>query len=136
MPLSEHEQKLLDQMEQALVAEDPRFAHQMKSPAPFAKPQHKRIVPGALGVLLGLVLVLVGVNTTMWVGAAGFALMVAGAAYALTPARAPHLSAVPTSATPAGKSAGKRKSRNSSGQGFMGRLEERWEKRRNGGDRW
>lgn len=133
MPLSEHEQQLLDQMEQALVAEDPRFAHQMKSPPAFTKAHGKRLVPGALGVLLGLVLVLVGVNTTMWVGAAGFALMVAGAAYALTPARAPHLAVVPDGSRPTGGSATpKRKGRTT--PGFMDKLDERWENRRNGGD--
>ncbi|EBF6878346.1 DUF3040 domain-containing protein, partial [Salmonella enterica subsp. enterica serovar Saintpaul] len=30
MPLSEHEQQLLEQMEQALYAEDPKFASQMQ----------------------------------------------------------------------------------------------------------
>ena len=30
MPLSEHEQKMLEQMEQALYAEDPKFASQMQ----------------------------------------------------------------------------------------------------------
>ncbi|MFL6167108.1 MAG: DUF3040 domain-containing protein, partial [Ornithinibacter sp.] len=30
MPLSEHEQKMLEQMEQALAAEDPKFASQMQ----------------------------------------------------------------------------------------------------------
>jgi len=30
VPLSEHEQQLLEQMEQALYAEDPKFASQMQ----------------------------------------------------------------------------------------------------------
>jgi hypothetical protein len=135
VPLSEHEQKLLDQMEQALLAEDPRFAHQMKNTPVIRGPQRRRLLLGALAVVLGLALVLVGVNTTMWVGAAGFALMVAGAAYALTPVRAPHLVAVPDGTQPAADQP-KRKGRSGSGSSFMARLDERWERRRNDGERW
>ena len=66
MPLSKHEQQLLDQMEQALYAEDPRFATQMKGVA--RRGAHKRHLIGGLGVLVGLALVLVGVNTIWLVG--------------------------------------------------------------------
>jgi len=44
-------------------------------------------VIGGVGVVVGLALVLVGVSTTMWLGAAGFAIMVAAVAFALTPPR-------------------------------------------------
>ena len=37
MPLSEHEQHLLEQMEQALYAEDPKFASQMQGSAARAR---------------------------------------------------------------------------------------------------
>ena len=47
MPLSKHEQQLLDQMEQALYAEDPRFATQMKGVA--RRGAHKRHLIGGLG---------------------------------------------------------------------------------------
>ena len=67
MPLSEHEQKMLEQMEQALAAEDPKFASQMQGRS-LATLQRRRWVIGAVGVIAGLALVLVGVATTIWVG--------------------------------------------------------------------
>src|SRR6478609_5753142 len=86
VPLSEHEQQLLEQMEQALYAEDPKFASQMQGAGARASAR-RRMAVGVVGVLAGLALVLVGVNTTMWIGAIGFAVMVAAVAFALTPPR-------------------------------------------------
>ena len=86
MPLSDHEQKMLEQMEQALAAEDPKFASQMQGSS-LASMQRRRWLIGAVGIVLGLALVLVGVNTTMWVGAIGFAVMVTAAVFAATPPR-------------------------------------------------
>src|SRR5689334_25326762 len=83
VPLSEHEQQLLEQMEQALYAEDPKFASQMQGAGARAAARRRRVI-GVVGVVLGLGLVLVGVSTTMWVGVAGFAIMVASVAFALT----------------------------------------------------
>ena len=47
----------------------------------------RRMAVGVVGVVVGLALVLVGVNTTMWIGAIGFAVMVSAVAFALTPPR-------------------------------------------------
>ena len=60
MPLSEHEQRLLEQMEQQLSVEDPKFASAMRGSAARVKAR-RRIILGALGVLVGLGLVLLGV---------------------------------------------------------------------------
>jgi hypothetical protein len=92
---------------------------------------------GVVGVVAGLALVLVGVNTTMWIGAIGFAVMVGAVAFALTPPR--RKTALGTvqpdgtvrRSTP-GKSHGKTKSSKSGGS-FMNRIEERWDKRRDDG---
>ena len=81
MPLSEHEQRLLDEIEQALYAEDPKFAQSVRSAR--AKSRTRRsIVLSAAGVLVGLALVLVGlvaqliplsvVGFVLVVGALGF----------------------------------------------------------------
>lgn len=86
MPLSEHEQRMLEQLEQALAAEDPKFASSMEG-SRRGGPTRLRWIIGVVGVLVGLGLVLVGINTTMWVGAGGFAVMVASVAFALTPPR-------------------------------------------------
>ena len=127
MPLSDHEQKMLEQMEQALAAEDPKFASQMQGSS-LASLQRRRWLVGGIGVVAGLGLVLVGVNTTMWVGALGFALMVASAVFAATPPRRARLGVVRGDGTTApGRSGkGRRKQRS-----FMDRLDERWERRQN-----
>ncbi len=49
MPLSEHEQRLLDQMERALYAEDPKFATSMRNPNPLAGDK-RRIALGRAGL--------------------------------------------------------------------------------------
>jgi hypothetical protein len=127
VPLSDHEQKMLEQMEQALAAEDPKFASQMQGSS-LASLQRRRWVIGAVGVLAGLGLVLVGVNTTMWVGAIGFAVMVASAVFAATPPRKARLGVVRADGS---TQAGARSSRKKGQRSFMDRLDERWERREN-----
>lgn len=130
MPLSEHEQHMLQQMEQALYDEDPKFASHMQGAGAKAAAR-RRLIIGGLGVLAGLALVLVGVSTTMWLGAVGFALMVAAVAYALTPPRRGKaaLGSVQGdgSIRPA---AGRPKKTSKANASFMQRLEERWDRRR------
>ena len=126
MPLSDHEQKMLDQMEQALAAEDPKFASQMQGRA-LASLQRRRWIVGGVGVLAGLGLVLVGINTTMWVGAVGFAVMVAAAAFALTPPRKGRLGVVGDGGQVQPPKGAKSRRKG----GFMDRLDERWERREN-----
>ena len=140
MPLSEHEQHLLEQMEQALYAEDPKFASQMQGSAARAR-LRRRIIVGAVLVIVGLGLVFLTVlQNVVWWGALGFALMVGGVVYAITPARTPKvkLGAVgqdgsvhehehagrPDKSRPPGKGAKSNK------QTFMRRLEDRWDRRR------
>ena len=140
VPLSEHEQQLLEQMEQALYAEDPKFASQMQGAGARAAAR-RRVAIGVVGVVLGLALVLVGVNTTMWIGAIGFAIMVAAVAFSLTPPRRGKaaLGAVqpdgtvrhPMARPKAGQGKGP-KSRRTAGS-FMDRMEERWDRRKDGG---
>jgi hypothetical protein len=126
VPLSEHEQQMLEQMEQALASEDPRFAHQMRGGTTLAV-RRRRLVLGILGVVIGLALVVVGVNTTMWVGAVGFAVMVAAAAYAFTPVKEGDASAQAAART---KGRGPTPPKGSSS--FMHKLDERWERRERG----
>ena len=84
MPLSEHEQHLLQQMEQALYAEDPKFASQMQGSIARARIR-RRVILGVTAVVVGLGLVVLGVMQAVWIGAIGFALMIGGAVYASTP---------------------------------------------------
>ena len=89
MPLSEHEQRLLDQMERALYAEDPKFATSLRS-ANGVRASRGRAVLGVLGVLVGLGLILAGVSSTIIaLGVGGFALMLLGAVIAYSAFRVP-----------------------------------------------
>ena len=128
MPLSEHEQRLLEQMERALYAEDPKFATSLRS-ASTTRGSRMRAALGVLGVLAGLGLVLAGVASSVAViGAAGFAVMLVGAVaiYSAFRMPAPTADASPESA-PAARPAPK------SANGFMDRMEDRWRKRHDDG---
>lgn len=138
MPLSEHEQRLLEQMEQALYAEDPKFASHMVAD-PARSRARRRIVIGAVGVVIGLGLVLVGaMSQQIWLAVIGFVAMVSGCAYALMPARH-HLGTVEEDGTiRRSQSSTQRSQRGGTSRprpsgGFMERLEERWDRRRHDG---
>jgi hypothetical protein len=79
MPLSEHEQRLLEQIERALYADDPKFASSVKSTNPRTW-LRRRVVRSLLLFVLGLVVLVVGVAVnrtvlTVSFGIVGFALM-------------------------------------------------------------
>jgi predicted lipid-binding transport protein (Tim44 family) len=123
MPLSEHEQRLLAQMEQALYAEDPKFATSLR--AARGRGSRGKAAGGVLAVLAGLGLVLAGVATTMAaLGVAGFLVMLLGAvlvysAFGAAPAAVSATDEVPTAPTAAKPAR----------SDFMTRMEERWRKR-------
>ena len=84
MPLSEHEQRLLEQIEQALYAEDPKFASAVRS---GRSRMHTRrwIAIATIGILAGLTVVLVGLTAKLIVlGVVGFVLIVASCVYIAT----------------------------------------------------
>ena len=61
---------MLEQMEQALAAEDPKFASQMQGSS-LARLQRRRWLVGAVGIVAGLALVVVGVGSTCGSAASG-----------------------------------------------------------------
>ena len=125
MPLSEHEQRLLDQMERALYAEDPKFATSLRS-ANGVRASRGRAALGVLGVLVGLGLILAGVSSTMIaLGVGGFALMLIGAVIAYSAFRVPSA----TVEQEPGTQAPAAQHREPKSSGFMDRLEDRWRKR-------
>jgi hypothetical protein len=76
MPLSDHEQKLLDEIEQALYAEDPKFASAVRSVGMRSRIR-RNVLLCALGVIVGLGLVLVGLmSTVVALSVIGFVLVV------------------------------------------------------------
>jgi hypothetical protein len=120
-------------MEEALYAEDPHFASRIQK----TKSRHLgrgRIVIGVVAGVAGLALVIVSaMSSLIWLGAIGFAVMVAGIAYAVTPSRTALRSVASNGTTATNRPRGKGKPSPTHGS-FMERLEERWEKRRR--DQW
>ena len=126
MPLSEHEQRQLEQIEQALRAGDPRFAHAVRAADPRAR-YKRRVIKATLGLLIGVGLLLAGVviNVTL-IAVAGFLLMLACSMRAVTSYR--RMTGITTGRVPArDRRAGKQ-----AGGGLAERLEERWRRRRDG----
>ncbi len=60
MPLSDHEQRLLEQIERALYAEDPKFASTVRT-TDLRYFHRRRTVRAALGVALGIGLIVAGI---------------------------------------------------------------------------
>lgn len=137
MPLSEHEQRLLEQMERALYQEDPKFATSLRHGRSGAIDK-RRVALGLGAAAGGLLLVLGGVaSATAALGVAGFAAMVAGAwlVYTATQQRPKPESAVagqPNASGSPSPSARKRPERTRGNSDFMSKIEERWRRRREG----
>lgn len=90
MPLSDHEQRMLDQIESALYAEDPKFASSVRG-AHLHAPSTRRRLQGAGLFILGLAMLVAGVavKATMIGGfpvlsVIGFVVMFAGVVFAVT----------------------------------------------------
>lgn len=127
MPLSEHEQRLLEQMEKALYAEDPKFATSLRSTGPGGA-QRGRAALGVLGFLGGMGLVLAGVATAVIaLGVVGFAIMLAGAVLVYSA-----FSARPAVAAVEGDQQSAPQAPKQNGPGFMGKMEDRWRRRAEG----
>jgi hypothetical protein len=125
VPLSEHEQRLLEQMERALYAEDPKFASSLRSAGPRPGSRRKAAV-GVLTALVGFGLLITGAATSIVVvGVVGFLAMLVGTFLVVTTMRA--RPEAETAAKP-GKAAKAPKT------GFMDRVEERFRQRREGDD--
>ncbi|MGI8433422.1 MAG: DUF3040 domain-containing protein [Nocardioidaceae bacterium] len=127
MPLSEEEQRLLEQMEQALAAEDPKFASALRGAS--ARTRHKRLmILAVLGFLAGIAVLMTGALLAMTViGVAGFLLMLGSAYVALASWRWLREPELPDNVTPLSRPGGASASRQS---GFMNRMEDRWRRRR------
>ena len=141
MPLSEYEQRVLDQLERDLGS-DPKLGRTMAR-----QPRSRgRLVLGVFGVIAGLAVLVIGAASQMvLLGVAGFAIMAGVALWALLGPRAkPQAAPKAADSKPGGTSgsaAGKaqpqskgKKGRSKDSRPFMTRLEERFERRREQGD--
>jgi Protein of unknown function (DUF3040) len=125
VPLSDNEQRLLEQMERALYAEDPKFASTMRGGV--RRPGvMRRLLLGGAGIVVGLVVLVLGVaQKQVLLGVLGFVCMLAGTAYAVSSQRRGPLGVVGASGTVRPAAGARRRPRTS----FMQRLEERWDRR-------
>jgi len=122
MPLSEQEQRLLDEMERNLYQNDADFVATVG--ARRGRPNYRGIVLGVIVVVLGIAALIVGVALQLPpVGVIGFIVMFAGVLVAITPSR----SAAPLRSASAGSASSSAKPRKSGG--FMDAINDRWERR-------
>ena len=136
MPLSDHEQRLLEQMERALYAEDPKFATSMRNPRTIAGSK-RRAALGVVAFLSGIGLLVAGVATRLVpIGVVGFLAMLGGiwlAVVAMRPGSAEeNPEAEPGTSGPAASGPTRRRrgrasrSKQRSGESLAERMEERW----------
>lgn len=113
MALSEHERKLLAQMEEALSADDPHLVSTLTGTRLY--PGRNRVLLGAALTVIGLVTIFVGlISKTTPVGILGFLISLAGVTLAISA-----LSGVSALRAPKRSRKGK----------LNTRLEDRWERR-------
>jgi UPF0716 family protein affecting phage T7 exclusion len=125
MPLSEHEQRLLDEMERSLYQNDADFV--AKVGGARGRPTYRAVVLGILLAVVGIGVLLTGVFTQIvLVGILGFVLMLAGVLVAITPGRRKRATAS------AGEAQQASTAKQAQQPGFMDKLNERWDKRQDG----
>jgi hypothetical protein len=73
MPLSEHEQRILAEIERRLLEEDPKFAHHVGST--FQAHLSRRLKLAAVGFVVGLIVLVAGFAQNVALGVAGFVIM-------------------------------------------------------------
>lgn len=129
MPLSEYEQRVLEQMERQLSSDDPRLVHTLAGRT--GSPLRRWLIAGAGGVV-GLGLLVAGAATSLaWLGIAGFVAMVGAVLYAVTPRRGGPAGVVREDGTVAPRPSPSARPRGGP-TGFLARMEARWDKRREG----
>lgn len=122
MPLSEHEQRLLDEMERNLYQNDADFVEPVVAPGRF---DVAMLTVGALVAVVGLGAVLLGVIIQQpLVGILGFVVMLVGVLVAMrrSGGSAGGQTGASAAAAPSAPTA-------SAAPSFMDRLEDRWQRR-------
>ena len=151
MPLSEEELRLLEQMERALVEEDPKFASTLRGTS-LRRSARRRAIAAGVVFLVGIAMLMGGVmsgNHTLGfvIGIGGFVVMLGSATVALTAIRGQQAAAAdPRSAMhpsrgftviDGGRTGRTRRPRRASAARssgtFIERVEERWRRRREQG---
>lgn len=138
MPLSEHEQRQLEQIEQALYREDRRLVRLVRSSNPRVH-YRRRVVLALAGLALGAAMVAAGLvlhRHPVGLQVAGFVVMLLSGIGALNSWR--QMATVAHGAVPAREPAGSRRRSRRGRRGranraaMMERLDERWRRRQEG----
>jgi hypothetical protein len=140
VPLSEHEQRQLEQIEQALYADHPRLARKMRARDPKVH-YRRRVVQAAVGFVIGVGAVVAGfILKHSWLEAVGFAVMVACSVWAVSSYR--RMSGIVLEhrrgrdrGERGGRSRNRRAPKPAASSGLMERIEERWRRRQERGNR-
>ena len=120
MPLSEHEQRLLEEMERNLYQNDADFVATVSGRR--GKPNYRLIVIGALLAIAGVAALVAGVIVRQpLIGVVGFGFMLGGVLLVISPGRNPD-------GTSASGSTTARSARNSR-VSWMSTINDRWERR-------
>lgn len=132
MPLSDHEQRILDDIAKRLSEEDPRFAESVRRATPRGHAV-RQLRLSVLGVILGLGILLTGLflgledpKLTIGLGFAGFVVMLLGALAGVRASRALGNAVV--------IEARQRRERTPK-RSLKDRMDERWQRRIDGDDR-
>jgi len=124
MPLSEQEQRLLEEMERSLYHNDAEFVASVGGTR--LRPNYRSIVLGVLAGVVGIATLVAGVAVQqLWLGIIGFIIMFGGVLLAITPGRTAR-------ATRPSSSQARRPAQARTQQGFMDKLNDRWDRRQDG----
>jgi hypothetical protein len=127
MPLSEHEQRLLEEMERSLYQNDADFVATVGGRR--GRPAYRSIVLGILIAVVGVGVLIAGVAFQIpIIGILGFVVMFAGVLLAIAPGKR----ATAPDASGPGSASGSAKSGKAQQAGFMNKLNDRWDKRQDG----
>ena len=122
MALSEDEQRLLDQMEAALAAEDPKLANALRGTTTRRLHRRRAAIAG-VGFVIGIACLIGGMQVSPALSIAGFVIMLIASVVAVPSWR--HVGEVssghPSARSPQGEKA------------FMDKIEERWRRRQDEG---
>jgi hypothetical protein len=130
VPLSEHEQRQLEQIEQALYAEHPRLARAMRAKDPKVH-YRRRVVQAAIGFLLGVGALVAGIVLKYnWLAAAGFVVLLVSSIWAIASYR--RMAGLTTGDRRRSRRDRKTAAKAAANSGLMERIEERWRRRLEG----
>jgi hypothetical protein len=132
MPLSDHEQRMLDQIESALYAEDPKFASSVRGGG-LRTPTTRRRLQGAALFLAGLAMLVSGVpfyanvnHGFLILSVIGFVVMFGGVVFAVT---GPKLAGGGGQSGSSGANAARQRRPKGTGGSFTSRMEDRFRRR-------